>query len=191
SSGLTPLVLLFLLTFAATRAGRARKQRAGLAESRRGRTAAQVLANLAAAALFAACAALPAGVLQRHAAAACLAALAEATADTVSSELGQAFGGTPRMVLTLRPVPPGTDGAVSLLGTVSGVAGAAAIAMLGATALSLGHTAALGVLAAGTAGFLLDSLLGATLERAGVLGNDLVNFLSTVAAGLLALALKP
>ncbi len=46
-SGLTPLVLLFVLTFLATRLGRQRKARAGLAEERRGRSAAQVIANLA------------------------------------------------------------------------------------------------------------------------------------------------
>ena len=84
--GLAALAALFGLTFAATRAGRARKAAAGLAEARQGRKAAQVLANLGVAGLFATEPVL------------LLAALAEATADTVASEIGQAFGGTPRLL---------------------------------------------------------------------------------------------
>ncbi len=42
-----------------------------------------------------------------------LAALCEAAADTVSSELGQVLDGRPRMITTLRIAPPGTDGAIS------------------------------------------------------------------------------
>ncbi len=51
----------------------------------------------------------------------CLAALVEATADTVSSEIGQAFGGRPVMVLSLKRVEVGTDGAVTLLGSGAGI----------------------------------------------------------------------
>ena len=47
------------------------------------------------------------------------AALSEAAADTTSSEVGQAFGKTARLVTTWSPVTPGTDGAVSLAGTMS------------------------------------------------------------------------
>ena len=44
-SGLVPIVALFLLTFAATKAGRQRKIALGVAEDRRGRNAAQVSAK--------------------------------------------------------------------------------------------------------------------------------------------------
>ncbi len=53
----------------------------------------------------------------------CLAAMVEATADTVSSEIGQAFGGRPVMLLTLQQVDPGADGAVTLLGSLAGITG--------------------------------------------------------------------
>ena len=41
---------------------------------------------------------------------------------------------------------------------------------------------------AGCAGLFFDSLLGATVERRGWLGNDLVNFASTVFAAVVAYA---
>ena len=198
-SGLVPLAALFALTFLGTRAGRAKKARAGLAEARQGRNAAQVLANLFAAALCVSPAV--AWLLRRHgqvggalgfvdlwvAAAmetAALAALAEATADTVSSEVGQAFGGRPVLVTAMRRVEPGTDGAVSLVGTLSGVLGGAVVAALGCWAMHLGVYGAVVAWGCGVLGFVADTVLGATVERRGWLGNDLVNFASTlVAAG--------
>jgi len=115
------------------------------------------------------------------------AALAEATADTVSSEIGQAFGGTPFMLTTLRRVAPGTDGAISLYGTLAGIAAAAIIAATGAPALGMSTVECLVAFTAGIAGLFFDSLLGATLERRGYINNDLVNFSSTAFAAALAL----
>jgi uncharacterized protein (TIGR00297 family) len=199
-SGLAPLVALFVLTFAATKAGRHRKMLFGLAEDRRGRNAAQVLANLGVAGLIAIAgfvslldnAAPFTGYLLYSApftAILVTAALAQATADTVSSELGQAFGGTPFLFTTLRPVPPGTDGAISLLGTAAGIAGAILVALTGMWAMHLTLPQTAIALTSAIAGLFFDSLLGATLERRGWLGNDLVNFLSTAFAALTALAL--
>ena len=183
-SGLLPLMLLFVLTFGAGRVGRRRKRALGLGsdeaeEERHGRRASQIVANLGAAGLAASVGG-EAGAMMA------LAALAEATADTLSSEIGSAFGGTPYLLTTLRRVPAGTDGAVSLTGTLVGLAGAAAVAGVGAWRMGLPAREAAIVFGAGTAGLMFDSLLGATVERRGWLGNDLVNFLSTVTAALLA-----
>jgi uncharacterized protein (TIGR00297 family) len=120
-----------------------------------------------------------------------LAVLAEAAADTVSSEIGQAFGGRPRLIITLRPVEPGTNGGITLLGTAAGIAAACLVAGCGASFLfppggwRLFWVAAAG----GLFGLFFDSLLGATAERRGWLNNDLVNFLSTLSAALAALAI--
>ncbi|HMF65489.1 MAG TPA: DUF92 domain-containing protein [Edaphobacter sp.] len=200
-SGLTPLVLLFVLTFAATRAGRQRKLKAGLAEGRKGRSAAQVIANLGVAGLassWAGAAALlwcmrsaihsydaPLALIGTVA----LAALAEATADTVSSEIGQAFGGRPVMLTTMQRVDAGVDGAVSLLGTAAGVVAGAVVVLAGQWALRLTPKNAVIALAGGVAGLFFDSLLGATVERKGWLGNDLVNFASTLFAAGVSLGL--
>ena len=67
--------------------------------------------------------------------AACLAAMAEAAADTVSSEIGQVFGGRPRMITTLKPVDPGIDGGITLAGSSTGIAAAAIVAALGSFAV--------------------------------------------------------
>jgi len=115
-----------------------------------------------------------------------IAAMAEATADTVSSELGQVLGGEPRLVTTLRRVPAGTDGAVSLAGTLAGCLGAAMVVAVGAFVLPLGRTDSGIALGAAVAGLFLDSLLGAIPERRGWLNNDAVNTLSTLTAALLA-----
>ncbi len=195
--GLTPthsplwlLVLSLVLTLGASRMGRARKHAQAAAfheaEESRGRTAAQVAANLGVAALAGA-AINPYGELLAHAA--LVAALAEATADTLASELGRLAPGRPRMLLTFRPVAPGTDGAISLLGTLAGVAGAALIALAAHAVLALPWAYAWLGGGCGVAGLFFDSVLGQLVERRGWLNNDAVNFVSTVFAAGLALSL--
>lgn len=191
--GLLPLLTVFLLTFAATRMGRASKERRGLAESRRGRGANQVAANLGLAALLASLAPILERETHRDSfslgAILAIAVLAEAAADTVSSEVGQAFGGQPRMVLTLKRVEAGTDGGVTFIGTMAGVIAAAIVAAVGSWALG-GEWFAGTFCAAGAAmGLFFDSLLGATAERKGWLNNDGVNFLSTLSAPVFTVAL--
>jgi uncharacterized protein (TIGR00297 family) len=172
------LVALFILTFAATKYGRLKKETRGLAEARHGRAASQIVANLSMGALFAA-----AGSYEG-----CIAALAEAAADTVSSEIGQAIGGPAWLITSLRRVPPGTDGGVSLAGTAAGVVAAAIIVQVGASHHSFWpHKAS--VFIGACAGLFFDSLLGASVERQGWIGNDLVNFASTLFAATLALGL--
>jgi uncharacterized protein (TIGR00297 family) len=193
-TALVPVLAVSLLASGATRVGRARKERLGTAEPRKGRSAAQIAANLGVAALVSSDAMQVWAMGTRwplHGPmplfAAGLAALAEAAADTVSSEIGQVLGGHPRMITTLRRAEPGTDGAVSAAGTLAGVAAASLVALLGTVALR-GDARFCAVSCGGAVfGLLFDSLLGATLERAGWLNNDAVNFLSTGSAAGFAL----
>ena len=122
------LLVVFAVTLAATRVGYARKQQLRTAEPSGGRTAAQAMANLGIAALVVAAATQSWPALA-------LAALAEAAADTGSSEIGMAFPGKTLLITTLRPVPPGTDGGMSFFGTLAAVLGAGAVAL---TALAAG-----------------------------------------------------
>jgi uncharacterized protein (TIGR00297 family) len=136
--------------------------------------------------------------------------VATAMADTLSSEFGGLFD-APRLVTTLRPVDPGTDGAITWQGEVAGVAGAGFVAALAALVMPLGDAplAALGaagatagagagalvtvpvavaVTGAGFVGMTVDSLLGATVEG-DRLGNQAVNTLATLSGALAAVAL--
>lgn len=202
SSGLAPLILLFLITHAATRFRRDRKRTsASSKEEKHGRNAAQVIANLGVAAVAAAQYYwISQGVPHLSAATTnvfamsqipMLAALAEATADTLSSEIGQAVGGRPFLLLHWRRVAPGTDGAISAAGTLAGISGAAAIALIAGPAMGIGTPGIRDIVLAASAGLMFDSLLGATFERAGWIGNDIVNFASTLFSATLAYLLQP
>ena len=175
AAALAALVALFVLTFAATRFGRAKKELRKLAERRSGRRASQIVANLGVAALCAS--------MGWHGG--CIAALAEAAADTVSSEVGLAVGGRAWMITTGRRVSAGTDGGVSFAGTVAGVLAASVVAGAGGIYGALGAPQASMVFAAACAGLVFDSVLGATAERRGWMGNDLVNFCSTLFAAVI------
>lgn len=180
--GFAALLTLFVLTWTSTRIGYARKQSLGTAEARAGRNAAQVLANVGVAAL---CAALFAILRDPRLLVAAGAALSEAAADTVSSEIGQAVGGSPRMVTNWRPVQAGTDGAITVTGTLAGVGAVVVVSLTCIVIGVFGWAQFLPSAGAAAAGMFADSFLGATLERRGVLGNNGVNFLSTaIAAGL-------
>jgi uncharacterized protein (TIGR00297 family) len=197
-TAIVPVLAVLVLTSLATRVGRRHKEQLGMAEEKHGRGAAQVCANLG----FAALACSPGaqsmlasgklispdntlfGVLFTFAAYACL---AEAAADTVSSEIGQVFGSQPFVLTTFRRVPPGTDGAISPVGTFAGVLAACIIGTIGAWVMRGNLVTGCVIAAGGIFGLLFDSLLGATLERKGWLNNDAVNFLSTASAAVSAL----
>ncbi|MBI1722441.1 MAG: DUF92 domain-containing protein [Gemmatimonadetes bacterium] len=91
-------------------------------------------------------------------------ALAAAAADTWSTEIGGRSDVAPRLITTGAPVPPGTSGGVTLLGSLASVLGAALVATT-ATVLEIAPLgAAPWIVAGGVAGGLADSVLGATLQ---------------------------
>jgi uncharacterized protein (TIGR00297 family) len=116
-----------------------------------------------------------------------IAAFAEATGDTVSSEIGQWISDRAYLITTFKPVPAGVDGGISVGGSMAGTLASTLIVAL-AFALGLcGKGGAIIALAAAVAGNLLDSTLGATLEQRGLITNGIVNFAGTSFAGALAL----
>jgi uncharacterized protein (TIGR00297 family) len=88
-------------------------------------------------------------------------ALAAAGADTLATEVGTWWGASPWSLRTRTRVPPGTSGAVTLAGSLAMVASAGAVAAL-AGALAVIPWGAWGVVTvAGTAGAVVDTVLGA------------------------------
>jgi uncharacterized protein (TIGR00297 family) len=167
-----------------TRLGYGRKRRAGTAEAGGGRRGARnALANAGVATL---CALLAALTHLDLFAAAFVASLGAAFADTAESEVGQLYARAPRLISTMRRVPSGTDGAVSLPGTLAGLAAAALTAAVGfALGLVEGPALTLVVALAAFLGTVADSLVGALAPR---VGNELTNVLGTLVAAALALA---
>ncbi len=142
------------------------------------------------------------------------AALASAAADTWSTEIGSWLGGTPRSIVTLRAVTPGTSGGITWWGSFGAALGAAFVAAL---AVATGTSSALApsIIVGGVAGAFADSLLGAavqarrrcpacgvgterrvhdcgtaTVPAGGIswMDNDAVNFAATGAGALVAIA---
>ena len=187
--GFLMLLVFFVLGTAVTKLGYGRKATLGIAQEKGGRRGARhAFANVAAGVLFAVLAvATPLSSLFTLA---LVAAFATALADTTASEIGQAYGRTPYLVTTFRRVPPGTDGAVSIEGTLAGVLASAVVALVAWSVGLVSPTGALAVVAAAFVGTTLESYLGATTIQGGdVADNEAVNFINTLAGGLTAAGL--
>jgi uncharacterized protein (TIGR00297 family) len=176
--GITMLAVFFLLSVLATSHKKNFKLKYFKTEQPQKRDAWQVLANGGLAAFTSVLAYVFTGNSLRGAALVA-AALASATADTLSSELGTVYGKRFYSIITFKSDVKGRDGVISLEGTLIGLAGSAAIAAV----YSIGYgwnVTFLNILLAGTIGNIADSVLGATLERNGYINNNMVNLLNTL-----------
>jgi len=117
-------------------------------------------------------------------------AIATATADTLASEIG-VLDSHPRLITTLQKVDPGTNGAVSPLGTGVAIAGAA---IIGIAAFLLGIvdnplSVIMVSIVSGTVGCFMDSILGAVFENHGFMTNEHVNLIATIVGALVGIIL--
>ena len=197
--GYAVVMVYFLLGSGVTRLGMARKQAAGIAEGRSGRRGPE---NVWGSALTAAVCALALAALQRGGTAplrevwlplldlAYVSSLSTKLSDTTASEVGKAYGRRTFLITTLNRGPAGTEGAVSLEGTLAGIGGSALIA---GTGWGLGLIPAWGVAVCLIAALLAttgESLIGATLQsRFPWLTNEVVNIINTSLGAILALVL--
>jgi uncharacterized protein (TIGR00297 family) len=170
-----------------TRLGLKRKQSQGLAEARGGRRSpANVWGSAAVGTVLALL--VGAGVGARALLLLGFAAsFAAKLADTFGSEIGKRWGRTTVLITTLRHVPPGTEGAISLEGTLASAAGSALMTLI-AVLLGLVPLAPVAwlVVMVGLLATLLESVIGAVAQRRlPWLSNELVNAIQTaIAAGL-------
>jgi len=195
------LLLFFLLSsFLATRYRFALKEAMGVQEGIRGeRRATNVLANGVALIVVAVLSLVqPAGFPRVISGVVFLSALSVAGSDTLASEIGVLSRHT-YLITNGKPVPPGTDGGVSLLGTLCALGAAVYTSVVGWLVLSylagiygLRSTMPLSPvylilpLGIGFLGCQIDSVIGATLERRGLVNKKTNNLISTVSGGILA-----
>lgn len=176
------LLAFFLPSVALSRLGRTRKRELVDIGKHGPRDAMQVLANGGIATL---CAVLWAATREPRWAWAFAGAYAAATADTWATEIGTIAKQQPRSILTLRPIPRGLSGGITVAGTLAEIAGAAWIGVVAAPGilLAVGRAAfltlpndaqavarigPLDLAAVPLAGFLgatLDSVLGAGAQE--------------------------
>jgi uncharacterized protein (TIGR00297 family) len=197
--GYLVVAFYFLVGSGVTRIGLAQKEAAGIAEKRSGARGPE---NVWGSALTAALCALGVGVINSGLVASpqlvpsiqyllllgYVASFSTKLSDTCASEVGKAYGKSTFLITTLQPVPRGTEGAVSWEGTLAGIVGSIAIALLG---FCVGLIDPLGVLWCVLAAFIatnLESVIGATLQTKYTwLTNELVNVLNTLIGAIAAM----
>ncbi len=178
------LCAFFALGTAATQLGYRSKAERGLAQEEGGRRGVRhVLANCGVGLLLVL---LFPSRFSFALGAAYVAAFATATADTLGSEIGQLWGRRAFDPLRMRPAPSGSEGAVSLEGTLAGGLGAGILALLGSILHFYPYSVLWVPLLAGVLGSGLESLLGSSGAVRGRLDNEVLNFLNTAVGALLA-----
>jgi len=192
------MLVYFLVGSAVTRIGMERKEAAGIAEQRSGARGPENVWGSALTATLCALSAYAVGGTQSVntwtvvslLVLGYVASLSTKLSDTCASEVGKAYGQRTFLITTFEPVPPGTEGAVSLEGTLAGLVGAAAIALVAwAVHLITPLEIPLCIVAAFVA-TNLESVIGATLQdRYSWLTNEIVNIINTLIGAVVAIAL--
>ena len=190
-TGWVAVVVYLALGSAVTKLGFEQKQERGLAEARGGqRSPANVWGSAATGAGLALL--IGAGLEPKlWLTLGFAASFAAKLADTFGSEIGKRWGSTPRLITTLRRVEPGTEGAISLEGTLASAAGSLVMSLV-MWALVLVPSGSLMLLVAviGFVATLAESVLGAIAQqRLSWMSNELVNALQTTLAALLIILL--
>ncbi|MBD2436534.1 TIGR00297 family protein [Nostoc sp. FACHB-110] len=199
--GYLVVMFYFLVGSGVTRVGMAQKEAEGIAEKRSGARGPE---NVWGSALTGALCALGVGVIKLGFAGAnfqsivpspvyllllgYVASFSTKLSDTSASEVGKAYGKTTYLITTLQPVPRGTEGAVSLEGTLAGVVASIALACVG---WAVGLIDLLGIVWCILAALIatnLESVIGATLQTKYTwLTNELVNILNTLIGAIAAI----
>ena len=187
--GWVAVVAYLVLGSLVTRLGLREKQERGLAEARGGRRGPE---NVWGSAVTGASLALliGAGVEPRSLLLVGFSAsFAAKLADTFGSEIGKRWGRRPVLITTLRSVPPGTEGAISLAGTMASAAGSVLMTLvMWQLQLLPSISVSLVVMLIGLLATLAESLLGALAQdRFRWLSNELVNALQTLLAAVMAM----
>ncbi|KAI9133249.1 TIGR00297 family protein [Acaryochloris sp. CCMEE 5410] len=185
------VLFYFLAGSAVTKVGMAEKEAAGIAEKRSGARGPENVWGSAASSTLCALATLVIPLPYRPLL--CLgyvSGFSTKLSDTTASEIGKAYGNRTFLITTLRPVPRGTEGAVSLEGTVAGMLASVVIALL---AWAVGLISGVGVIWCVIAAFIatnLESVIGATVQsQFSWLTNEVVNGINTLIGAVVAMGM--
>jgi len=189
--GYVVVLFYFLVGSGVTRIGLAQKEAEGIAEKRSGARGPE---NVWGSALTAALCAVGVGLGAKAIAPLLLlgyvASFSTKLSDTCASEVGKAYGKRTYLITTLQAVPRGTEGAVSLEGTIAGIVGSIAIALIG---WGTGLIDVSGLVFCVIAAFIatnIESVIGATLQaKIDWLTNEVVNIFNTLIGALVAVLL--
>ena len=112
--------------------------------------------------------------------------LATKLSDTAASEIGKAYGNTTYLITTFESVPPGTEGAVSVEGTLAGIAGSFILTLYAIAINFIDVNALVPCIIAAFTATNIESIIGATLQdKYKFHTNEVVNFINTlIGAGL-------
>jgi uncharacterized protein (TIGR00297 family) len=180
------MLSFFILGSAATRYKFKYKKRMGVAQGQRG---ARGYRNVFANGIVAAAAAVLFGVFQLPVFIVMyVGCVATAAADTLASEIG-VTGGIPYMITTFKKVPIGTNGGVTLTGEFVALLGGFTVSLVALLFNVITPEMMMICTLAGFVGTNIDSLVGATLENRGFLGNAGTNLLATIGGGIFAVML--
>lgn len=189
-SGYLLVCVYFILGSAVTKFKLKEKEAAGIAEKRSGKRGPASVWGSGAAGVVCALLALLTGEYALFQTG-FVASFGSKLSDTVSSEVGKGFGKTTYLITTLRRVPPGTEGAVSVEGTAAGIAAALTYALLATSVGQVSVSDALICTAAATIANVLESFIGATTQdNVQWLTNDVVNAIQITIAAALAILMK-
>jgi uncharacterized protein (TIGR00297 family) len=198
--GYVIVAVYFILGSGVTRIGMAEKETAGIAEKRGGARGPE---NVWGSALTATLCAVGIFIVQQLSISpeivnslvsllgiGYVASFSTKLSDTCASEVGKAYGKRTFLITTLQPVPRGTEGAVSLEGTLAGIMASIVIALIG---WAVGWFEGVGILWCAIAAFVatnLESVIGATIQdQIDWLTNEVVNFINTLIGAIVAILL--
>jgi uncharacterized protein (TIGR00297 family) len=109
-----------------------------------------------------------------------------AFSDTFSSEIGRLARKSPRLITNFKKVKKGEDGGITFLG-MAGAILASLISVVYFYIVGYTNIFLIVLFLGGILGSIVDSYIGATIERKGIFNNNQTNFLSTFIAGCLAI----
>ncbi|GJX09832.1 VTE6, chloroplastic-like protein [Tanacetum coccineum] len=195
-SGFLLVAVYFCIGTAVTKVKMAQKEAQGVAEKRKGRRGpGSVIGSSAAGCVCALLSIYGVGgrTFSRLWELGFVASFCTKLSDTVSSEIGKAYGKTTYLVTTFKIVPRGTEGAVSVEGTVAGLLASILLATVGCFLGEIKFAEAVICVLASQIANVGESVIGAVLQdKEGFkwLNNDAVNVINISLGSILAILIQ-